>query len=65
MAKIKSLPKTLFVKIEQDGGTTYFTADTEMYGMVEMGQKVQIGKYQLVETTDAEAVVKTSPPRKR
>ncbi len=62
---MKKLPKRLFVKIEIDGDNSYFVADAEMYGMVEMGERVQIGTYQLVETTYAEAIVKTSPPIKK
>jgi hypothetical protein len=60
MAKIKQLPKRLFVKIENDGGTSYFSADAELYALVEKGDKIKIGTYQLVETMFAETVVKTS-----
>jgi hypothetical protein len=61
----KKLPTTLYVKIEKDGTTEYFVADDEMYGLVEKGDRIKIGTYELVETTMAEAIVKTSPPVKR
>jgi hypothetical protein len=67
MAKIKQLPKKLFVKIEHDpnGDTSYFSADAELYALVEKGDKIKIGTYQLVETMFAETVVKTSGPFKK
>jgi hypothetical protein len=61
----KRLPAKLFVKIETDSDTSYFVADSEIYSLVEKGEKIQIGTYQLVETTMAEAVVSTSKPVKR
>lgn len=65
MTKTKRLPAKIFVKVETDGENSYFVADSDLYGMVEMGEKVQIGTYQLVETTFAEAIVKTSNPIKK
>lgn len=61
----RKLPAKLFVKIETDGDISYFTADKELYSLVEKGEKVEIGTYQLVETTMAEAMVSTSRPIKR
>jgi hypothetical protein len=62
----KQLPKKLFAKIEQDGdNNSYFVADNDLYTLVEKGEKVQIGTYQLVETTYAEAVISTSKPVKQ
>lgn len=61
----KQLPKKLFAKIEHDGDNSYFVADSDLYTLVEKGEKVQIGTYQLVETTYAEAVISTSKPVKR
>lgn len=61
----KKLPAKLFVKVETDGDNSYFVADDAMYGMVEMGETVKIGTYQLVETTFAKAVVETSKPIKK
>jgi hypothetical protein len=65
MAKTKQLPKKLFVKVEHDGTASYFVADDAIYGMVEMGETVKIGTYELVETTFAKAVVETSRPVKK
>lgn len=63
MSKIKTLPKKLFVKIEGSGEEAYFAANDDMYCLAEMGQKIKIGTYQLVEITTAEVVVKTSGRR--
>jgi hypothetical protein len=52
----KALPKTLFVKTEKDHGTEYFVADTSAHVLVEMGQRVKIGVYQLVEINNYEGV---------
>ena len=54
----KALPKKLFVKIEKDSNTEYFIADADAASLVEMGQKIKIGVYQLVEITNAEGVAK-------
>jgi hypothetical protein len=61
----KNLPRKLFAKIERDGDISYFVADESIYPLVEKGEKVQIGTYQLVETAYAEAVISTSKPVKR
>lgn len=52
----KALPKMLYVKTEKDGRTEYFVADNSPHVLVEMGEKVKIGVYQLVETNDYEGV---------
>ena len=52
----KALPKTLYVKSEKDGSTEYFVADAEAAALVEMGQRIKIGVYKLVETNEAEGV---------
>lgn len=54
----KQLPKKLFVKIEKDGSTEYFLADENAAALVEMGEKVKIGTYQLVGVDQAEGVAK-------
>jgi len=56
----KQLPKKLFVKVETDGDSSYFIADDTIYSMVEMGETIKVGTYQLVETTFAKVVVETS-----
>lgn len=60
MAKTKAFPKTLYVKTEADSGTEYFVVDGDAYNLVEMGQKVKIAVYQLVETQIGEGVAKLS-----
>lgn len=61
----KKFPKTIFVKWEQPSNDeAYLAAGQEMYGMVDVGGKTVIGTYQLVETTEAEMVVSTKPPKR-
>lgn len=61
----KTLPKTLYVKIDKDGSTAYFVADADAYSLVEMGQKIKIGVYKLAETNLAEGVAKLTKLTKR
>jgi hypothetical protein len=56
----KRFPAKLFVKIEQDGDNSYFMSGTTLLELAEMGETIRIGVYQLVETTFAETVIKTS-----
>lgn len=62
MAK-KTLPKTLFVKIDHDAAEPYFVADEQADYLVEMGETVKIGKYQLVEITNATGVAQMKRAR--
>ncbi len=55
---MKQLPKKLFVKVDGAKGEEYFVADSDIIGMVDVGQKEKIGVYQLVGITFAEGVVK-------
>jgi hypothetical protein len=59
------LPTTLYAKSESDDGNVYYVTDTNMYNLAESGEKIQIEKYQLIETVVAEMVVSTSRPTKR
>ena len=55
------LPKTLFVKIETpENGPSYPVCDSEITSLVEMGEKLTIGVYQLVEKQVIEGVVDVS-----
>lgn len=60
----KKFPKKIYVKWEDSSGETFLMAGENMYGMVDVGEKTVIGTYQLVETTEAEMVVSTKPPKK-
>lgn len=61
----KKFPKTIFVRWEQPSrDEAYLAAGEDMYGMVEVGGKTVIATYRLVETTEAEMVVSTKPPKK-
>jgi hypothetical protein len=53
---MKKFPTTLYVKTEKDGASTYFVADANAALLVEMGEKVTIAKYQLVETSEAQGI---------
>lgn len=58
------LPKTLYVKIESDKDATYFVCEEDASGLVEMGQKIKIGVYELVETKNAEGIANFSKSTK-
>jgi hypothetical protein len=61
----KKFPKKIYVKWEEvSPREVYLAAGESMYGMVEVGGKTVIATYQLVETTEAEMVVSTKPPKK-
>jgi hypothetical protein len=61
----KKFPKTIYVKWEEPrNDEAYMVVGEEMYGMVEVGGKTVIGTYQLIETTEAEMVVSSKPPKK-
>jgi hypothetical protein len=54
----KNFPARLFVKIEKDGDTEYFTADDEAAYLVDMGDKIKIATYALTSVATAEGVAK-------
>lgn len=64
-SKMPKLPTTLYAKSKSDNGDVYYVADTNMHNLAESGEKIRIGKYQLVETVMAELIVSTSKPTKR
>lgn len=47
---MKALPKTLYVKYEQDGDENYLIAGETQRELAEMSETVTVGKYQLIET---------------
>lgn len=53
MAKTKALtfPKKLYVKIDGEKGEQYFLADSDFIGMVDVGERVKIGIYELTKTS--------------
>ena len=53
-------PKVLYVKMEKDGDITYPVPGERLVDIAEMGETVQIGVYELRETSYAECEVKTS-----
>lgn len=60
------LPKTLYVKIESDSSSNeYFVADEDAASLVEMGQTIKIGVYQLVEISVAKGVAEFKKAKRR
>lgn len=59
MAKMQ-FPKTLFVKVEEDGGTEWFVADDDAVSLAEAGEKIKVARYELVETSSLELVASWS-----
>ena len=57
------LPKQLFVKIDGNNGEEYFSPAEEAEHLVEMGQTVRIGRYELVEMSDVIGVAQVVPPK--
>jgi len=57
------LPKQLFVKIDGNKGEEYFSPAEQVEHLVEMGQTVRIGRYELVEISDAIGVAQIVPPK--
>ena len=49
------------MKVEQDGATSYFVAYQSIEALVDMGDKIKIGVYKLVETKTAVGVVRVAP----
>ncbi len=61
----KALPKQLFVKIDGQRGEEYFSATDKAEYLVDMGQTVRIGRYELVEESDAMGVAQIVPTKSR
>lgn len=57
------LPKQLFVKIDGEKGEEYFNPAEQAEHLVEMGQTARIGRYELVELSDAIGVAQIVPPK--
>ena len=59
-----NFPKQIFVKIEKTDGEEYLVADANAFGLVEMGERIKVATYQLVEVQHAEGVAKLTPGKK-
>lgn len=59
---MSKFPKTLYVKIEKESSTEYFSANANAALLVEMGGKTKIATYQLVDISNAEGVAKFETP---
>jgi hypothetical protein len=59
MMKMK-FPRVLYVKMDKDGDMSYPIPATQLIDLAEMGRMVQIGVYELRETSCVECEVKTS-----
>jgi len=54
------LPKTIYVKVVKENDAEYFVADNSVSNLVlEVGDKIKVGVYELVETLQAEAILET------
>lgn len=51
-----TFPETIYVKSERDGATEYFVADDKAFNLVEMGERIKVATYKLVEIQTAEGV---------
>lgn len=54
---MKKLPKTIYIVRKNDGAVGYFVADTDPASLIEMGEILPIGKYELKQTLRAEGKV--------
>jgi hypothetical protein len=54
-----NLPTTIYVKAEQDGNEHFFVSHEDIECHAEMGEKVRVGVYQLVEVLSVETVVQS------
>jgi len=57
------LPKQLFVKIDGNRGEEFYNPADKAEHLVEMGETVQIGRYELVELSEAIGVAQIVPPK--
>lgn len=57
------LPKQLFVKIDGDKPDEFYNATDKAEHLVEMGQTVKIGRYELIELSDAIGIAQIVPPK--
>lgn len=60
---MKKLPKQVFIKIDGDSPDEFYNAADKAEHLVEMGQTVKIGRYELVELSDAIGVAQIVPPK--
>lgn len=60
----KRFPKKLFVKVEESD-PDFFVADDDTVGFVEVGQKVKVAVYQLVEIGEIEGVARSTFKKRR
>lgn len=57
------LPKQLFVKVDGSAGEQFFNPAEKAEHLVEMGETVTIGRYQLVEIAEAIGIAQIVPPK--
>lgn len=54
----KKLPAMIYVKIDSDIDDEYLVAGVDASRLVEMGQKLKLGVYKLIEIQTAEGIAK-------
>lgn len=62
---MKKLPNQLFVKIDGEKNEEWFNSAEKAEHLVEMGETVKIGRYELVEIADAVGVAQIVPAKTR
>lgn len=60
---MKKLPKQVFIKIDGDSPDEFYNTADKAEHLVEMGETVKIGRYQLVELADAIGVAQVVPTK--
>lgn len=60
---MRKLPKQVFIKIDGDSPDEFYNAADKAEHLVEMGESVKIGRYELVELADAIGVAQIVPPK--
>lgn len=60
---MKKLPKQVFIKIDGDHPDEFYNTADKAEHLVDMGETVKIGRYELVELSEAVGVAQIVPPK--
>lgn len=60
---MRKLPKQVFIKIDGDSPDEFYNAADKAEHLVEMGETVRIGRYELVELAEAVGVAQIVAPK--
>lgn len=56
---MSKLPKSLYIKIEQDGDDEFFIANEDLYDIAEKGETIKVGIYKLQSVKTVRMLVET------